>query len=450
MSIRSIGAVAFAALLASCAGRRPEQTMSVTTAEGRLVPLDSVTTTYTVGGVRVIQRPNYANDAVAVNLYLLGGTRQLTPSTQGIELLLLRAGEYGTARYPGAAWRSAWGLTGSHLVIDTEADWTLYGFRGIRQEFDSSFIVFADRLMHPALTSSAVQLVRSRLVARLRILQDNPDGYVALLADSIAFVGHPYGLQPSGTEASLAALDSAPLARYVADQVVTSRLLLVVVGNVSRESVEAAVGRTLALLPQGSYAWSLPRGRPRATSDVVMVHRPLATNYILGLFQGPSASDPEYPAFRVAVAWLSSSIHTAVREERGLSYAAGAPYEERGVVTGGVYVSTNRPAVVLPLIKTQMDQIRRLPAGVFNLHYFTDQFIMDYFAQNMTNADQAVFLARAQLYRGDYRKAGQAMEDLRHVSTSDLRAAAYRYFRDIHFVYLGDTTRVERKAFTNF
>jgi len=181
-----------------------------------------------------------------------------------------------------------------------------------------------------------------------------------------------------------------------------------------------------------------------------MVHRPLATNYILGLFQGPSASDPQYPAFRVAVAWLSSSIHTAVREERGLSYAAGAPYEERGVVTGGVYVSTNRPAVVLPLIKTQMDQIRRLPAGVFNLHYFTDQFIMDYFAQNMTNADQADFLARAQLYRGDYRKAGQAMEDLRHVSTSDLRAAAYRYFRDIHFVYLGDTTRVERKAFTNF
>jgi hypothetical protein len=31
-----------------------------------------------------------------------------------------------------------------------------------------------------------------------------------------------------------------------------------------------------------------------------------------------------------------------------------------------------------------------------------------------------------------------------------MRAAADRYFRDIHFVYLGDSTRVERSAFTAF
>ena len=87
-SIRSLGRVAAALLLVGCASARPEQKMSVTAADGRLVPLDSITTSFTVGGVHVILRPNYATDAVAVNLYLLGGTRQLTPATQGIEPLL--------------------------------------------------------------------------------------------------------------------------------------------------------------------------------------------------------------------------------------------------------------------------------------------------------------------------------------------------------------------------
>ena len=75
---------------------------------------------------------------------------------------------------------------------------------------------------------------------------------------------------------------------------------------------------------------------------------------------------------------------------------------------------------------------------------------MDYFAENSTNGAQADFLARAELYRGDYRKASQAMEDLRHVTLGEIRAAASRYFRDIHFAYVGDTTRVTRALFTVF
>ena len=64
--------------LGGCASTHLEKQLQVATETGRLVPLDSVTVAYTVGGVQVIQRPNYANDVVAVHLYLLGGRRQLT------------------------------------------------------------------------------------------------------------------------------------------------------------------------------------------------------------------------------------------------------------------------------------------------------------------------------------------------------------------------------------
>ena len=438
-----------AVFLAGCASARPEQKMSVTTAEGRLVPLDSITTAFTVGDLRVILRPNYATDAVAVDLYLLGGTRQLTPETQGIEPMLLHVAEYGSAHYPPDSSRTAWGRTGSRLIVDTESDWTLYGFRGIRQEFDSSWNIFADRLMRPTLAKSDVKVVRDRMLIAVKRRRDNPDGLVSLLADSLAFAGHTYALEPDGVESSLTTIDSATLARYAREQMVTSRMVLVIVGGVSRSAVEAAVTRTLATLPAGSYHWTLPAPAPRSPSSVTFTPRPAMTNYILGWFQGPPASDPDYPAFRMATAWLSSRVATAVRYERGLSYAAQAPMIERGVSAGGIYVTTTNPATVMPLIKAQVDAMRNLPTG-YSMRGFAEQFIMEYSAENSTNAAQADFLARAELYRGDFHKASQSMEDLRHVTMSNIRAAANKYFRQIHFAYVGDTTRVTRDVFTAF
>jgi len=442
--------VAASLTIAGCATTRPEKTLTATTEDGNLVPLDSVTFSYDVGGVHVIQRPSFGNDVVSVHLYLLGGTRQLTPATQGIEKLLLRTSEYGTAKYPGYATRTAWARTGSQLLISADDDWTLFGFRGVHQEFDSSWNVFAERVMHPTLAAKDVAIVRSQLIGGIRQRIDDPDSYAMMLADSVAFAGHPYGLQTGGTEASLTSLDSAALARYQATQMVTSRMLLVVVGNLARPQLEAAVGRTLAKLPAGDYVWTLPELLPASPSSVTMIQRPIATDYILGLFQGPPASANDYAALRVATALLSSQMHNEIREERGLSYAAAAPYIERGIGTGAVYVSTSAPATVLPMIRKTMKDMKQLDWGALSMRYFTDQFVMDFLAENMTSAAQADFLARAQLYRGDYHLAGKSMEELRHLSSTQLRSASRRYFQNIHFVYLGDTTRVSRAAFEGF
>lgn len=450
LSVR-FAALAIVSGVIACATARPEQALSVTTSDGRLVPLDSVTSTYMVNGIKVIHRPNAANDVVAVSLYLLGGVRQLTPATQGIERLLLEAADYGTARYPGGAARSAWSRTGSQQSLSAEPDWTMYGFEGIRQEFDSSFSVFADRVMHPGLAPKSIKLASARLLTRLRQRKAHPDGLVSLLADSIAFAAHPYGLNPDGTESSLSSLDSATLGRYVAEQMVQSRMLLVVVGNVTRADVERVVSRSLATLPAGSYQWTLPAPLPRMTNNATFILRPVPTNYIYGVFQGPSASDPDFPAFRMATALLSSRVSQTVREENGLSYAAFAPFTERGVSTGGLYASTTSPAQVLPMMKKAITDMKEFPIdGQINMRYIAEQWIIDYLGENSTSASQADFLARAQLYHGDYRKASDEMESLRRVTSIGVRSASIKYFKNIQFVYVGDTTKVERKAFKSF
>lgn len=445
-----------AAALAGCATARPEQKLAVAAADGRRVSFDSATTRFDVDGVRVIHRPNYGTDVVAVDLYLLGGTRQLTAATQGIEALLVRAGEYGSAGYPGGEQRAAWGRTGSVLATATEADWTLYGFRGVRDDFDASWDVWADRLLRPTLAARDLAVVRAKLVSRARRRRADPDGLAFVAADSVAFAGHPYALDPTGTEAALAALDSASVRQYADAQLVRSRLLVVVVGNADRARVEAAVRRTFAKLPQGTYAWTLPPAAPSQAKALAregaatFVARPFATNYVLGVFQGPPASSSDAPAFRVAAALYGARLHQAVREQRGLSYAASAPFLDRGVTGAVLYVSTTQPRQALEVARFQLDTLRRETYPPGSMRYFTDQFVTEYLGENMTSAAQAGVLAHAELYEGDYRRATRAMEALRGVTAGDVREAAARYLKRPHFVYLGDTTRVTREAFRAF
>ncbi|HMH25287.1 MAG TPA: hypothetical protein VK542_01740, partial [Gemmatimonadaceae bacterium] len=58
--------------------------------------LATATTSFDVSGVHVILRQNDANNVVAANLYLLGGSRQITDANAGIEPILLDVSERGT------------------------------------------------------------------------------------------------------------------------------------------------------------------------------------------------------------------------------------------------------------------------------------------------------------------------------------------------------------------
>ena len=53
--------------------------------------LTTVTSSFDVDGVKVILRQSDANNVVAANLYLLGGSRQVRSSNAGIEALSARS-----------------------------------------------------------------------------------------------------------------------------------------------------------------------------------------------------------------------------------------------------------------------------------------------------------------------------------------------------------------------
>jgi len=411
---------------------------------------DTSTTEFDADGIRVILRHNSASDVIAANLFLLGGVQQLTPATQGIEAFLLAVSERGTRRYPKDALRVATNKTGSVITIEPENDWTVFGLHATRATFDSGWAIFADRVMSPSLDSADVELVRAQLLAAASQQRLHPDAELRIVADSLLFVGHPYALATDGTEQSLSAITQSALRSYLTTQFVKSRMLLVVVGNVERPRIEALVRATLARLPAGSYHWTAPPAVKNDRRALVIEPANLPTNYIIGYYAGPPASSADYNALRIATAVLSGRFFTEIRSKRNLSYAVDAPFIERAVGTGGVYVTTVAPEQTLQLMRDEIDELQTELVDPAGLRRLVLQFITDYFLKNETNADQATFLARAALYEGDFRAADRFVENLGRVRPEDVRRVARAYMRNFRFVYIGDPNKLPKDYLNRF
>jgi zinc protease len=412
--------------------------------------MTALTTSFDVSGVQVILRQNSANNVVAANLYLLGGARQVTEANAGIEPILLDVSERGTRQYPKNTLRRAMAKLGSEIVIAPSPDWTMFGIRSSTEVFDSTWAIFADRVMRPTLAKSEISVVKAQYLSGIRQRRDDPDALADLLADSITFVGHPYAVSVGGNEKSIQAIDSAALRDYQLTQFVTSRMLLVIVGNIDRAHIERLVNKSIGQLPRGSYAWTAPPRVPESPTAIVIARRQLPTNYILGYYSGPLAKGEDYQALRVATSVLTGRMFAEIRTRQNLTYDVHAPFVDRAATLGGLYVTTVSPDTALKLMRAAIVDLQQGMLDPAGLKQLEEQFITEYFLDNETNAAQADFLARSQLYGGDYREADRFVDELKSVTPEAIQRVARKYMKGFRFAYVGDPSKLNPRTISLF
>jgi zinc protease len=304
--------------------------------------------------------------------------------------------------------------------------------------------------MNPTLAASEVGLVKAQYMSAIRQRRDDPDALADYLADSITFTGHPYATSVVGNEKSIPALDSAALRAYHRGQFVTSRMLLVVVGNIDQAHLERLVNETIGKLPQGTYKWTAPPRIPELPTALVIEKRQLPTNYILGYYSGPLASGPDYQALRVATSVLTGRMFAEIRTRQNLTYDVHAPFVDRAATAGGLYVSTVAPDTTLKLMRAAIVDLQQGLLDPVGLKELEEQFITEYFLDNETNAAQADFLARSQLYGGDYREADRFVDELKSITPEAVQRVARKYMKGFRFAYVGDPSKLDPRTIALF
>jgi zinc protease len=318
----------------------------------------------------------------------------------------------------------------------------MFGIRSSTEVFDSTWAIFADRVMHPTLAKSEINVVKAQYLSAINQRRDDPDALADYLADSITYVGHPYEVSVVGNEHSIPALDSAALRNYQQTQFVKSRLLLVVVGNVDRAHIERLVNESIGHLPAGAYTWTSPPRVPESPTALVVERRQLPTNYILGYYSGPLAKGEDYQALRVATSVLTGRMFAEIRTRENLTYDVHAPFVDRAATVGGLYVSTVAPDTTLKLMRAAIVDLQQGMLDPVGLKQLEEQFITEYFLDNETNAAQADFIARSQLYEGDYHEADRFVDELKSITPEAVQRVARKYMKGFRFAYVGDPSKL--------
>jgi len=403
---------------------------------------------FEVNGLKVLLKRREGSLTVAAGLFIRGGASNINAENAGIETLMLSAATEASANFPREKMRSELSRMGTVIGSSSNSDYSVLSLASTRMHFDRSWEMFTDVALRPSFTKEDVALVQQRQVVSLSDDTDNPDVYLQKLQERVAYAGHPYVNNTNGTPETVSKLTPDDLRAYHTKLMETSRLLLVIVGDLNPNDVRGLVAASFGKLPRGSYAQKPIPQLAFDKSTVEVTPRELPTNYIQGLFTAPSLTSPDIYAMRIASSLLRDRVFEEVRVKRNLSYAPDAFLRTQAANVGGLYVTAVDANQSIRVMLSEIARLQSEPVGADDIQAVVAQYLTTYYLGQETNAAQAGELAQYELIGGGWRNSVNFLEKLTAVTPADIQRVSQKYMRNIRFVVLGNPKSVDTGVFT--
>ncbi|MEZ5427488.1 MAG: pitrilysin family protein [Pyrinomonadaceae bacterium] len=407
----------------------------------------ALVTEFDVNGLKVLVKRRASAPTVAAGLFIRGGARNINSKNAGIESFMLNVATEASKKYPREAVRRELASTGGSIGAGSNNDYSVFSLASTQNNFDKSWDIFTDLIINPTFEAEDVERVREGILTGLREQESDADNYLQILQDRVIYANHPYANDVGGTVETISGLTAKDLRDYHTRIMQTSRLLLVVVGDVDPGDLRKKVEATIGKLPQGEYKEEAypPLDFSKGTLDVVS--RPLPTNYVQGVFNAPSLSNPDYSAMRVAVTFLQGRVFQEVRVKRQLSYAPNAELNTLSANTANIYVTAVDANQAVSVMLNEIEGLKTdlIPEEVISS--IGGHFLTLYYLDQQTNAAQAAELAKYELIGGGWRNAFEFLNRVREVTPEDVQRVAKKYMKNIRFVVVGNPQAVNRAVF---
>jgi predicted Zn-dependent peptidase len=407
----------------------------------------SLVTEFDVNGLKVLVKRREGSQTVAAGLFIRGGVENISSSNAGVEAFMLNVASEASANFPRERMRKETARMGTVIGESVNYDYSALSMAATRANFDRSWEIFTDVALRPSFTKEDVGLVQSRILAGLQSEADEPDAYLQRLQERSAYVGHPYLNRPEGTAENISRLTAEDLRAYHQRIMQTSRLLLVIVGDLDPTQLKTRIAASFGKLPRGDYKPQTPPPLSFPASTVDVTSRELPTNYVQGMFSAPPITSPDIYPMRVASSLLRDRVFEEVRVKRNLSYAPDAFLRNQSANIGGLYVTAVDANQAVRVMLNEIARLQHEPIGRDDINAVIAQFLTSYYIGQETNAAQASELAQYELIGGGWRNSLTFLEKLRAVTPADVQRVAQKYMRNIRFVVLGNPQQIDKNIF---
>ena len=417
------------------------------TAKPSIAEQANLVTEFDVNGLKVLvkRRPN--SPTVAAGLFIRGGARNITDKNAGIESLMLSAATEGGKKFPRETVRRELSKTGSNISSSVSSDYSVMSLASTRVNFDRTWEIFTDLALNPTFESADIERVRGQILAGLREQEINPDNFLQVLQDRVIYANHPYANEVNGTVETIGGFSAGDLRAYHQKAMQTSKLLLVIVGDLDAKELQKRIADSFGKLPRGDYKEQIYPALDFSKGSIEIAARTLPTNYIQGIFNAPSLNNPDYYAMRVAINILRDRLFQEVRVKRQLSYAPNADLNSYSANTANIYVTAVDANRTVGVMLNEINNLKNQRVDEEEISAEAGQFLTTYYLGQETNAAQAGELARYELVGGGWRNSFEFLNKVREVKSEDVQAVANKYMKNIRFVVVGNPTAINKELF---
>ncbi|MHA4895621.1 M16 family metallopeptidase [Pedobacter sp. PWIIR3] len=393
---------------------------------------------FDVNGLKVIFRPTQ-KETVSIAMYFRGGVMNYKPEQAGIEnLALATATTCGTKNYKVYDYQELADEYGIDITGASTTDYGVISMDCISKYLNQGWKLFSDAIVNPAFDATEFSNQKERIISVTHAREASPEAMVDQMTFTTMFKNTRYAVLPFGSESTLRNLSPDSARNYYFNTLLNkNRMFLVVAGKISREELEQKIKQAFASIPSRPYTLPVYNDVPLKGDRLVTMQRNIATNYISRVMNAPSMSNPDYPAFRLAVSVLSSYLHYKLRTEQALSYAPGATVKLLQLPYTSLYVSTTQPK---KSIQGMMEAFNDIKQGNYNTNVLKD-IKKSYKLDNYNDQESAVSivnnLGKAEIL-GDYKLEENLLDKISAVDAAEVNRVFTKYLTGAIWVYLGD------------
>ena len=339
--------------------------------------------------------------------------------------------------------------------LDVRAGWDacFFTMHGLSSAFGDLMGLLCELVAEPSFPEDEFRRKRDERLHKLMQEQDEPRTIAyKLLARTTFGDQHPFGVPLAGTLASIEALGLAELRNYYDHTFAPARMHAVVVGDISREQVLAALDDGLGDWPGGAGNAGAESLEATTSAGLHLVHRVNAPQSEVrfghvGVARGTADYFPILVMNTILGGSFKSRLNMKLREEKGFTYGASTGFSfrrEGGSFSGGAAVDTEATAETVELSVAELVRMREGGVTAEELSRARNYLALGFMRNFETTGDIAGHLSELALYDLNDDHLAEYADRVAAVTADEVGAAAQRYLHpdQLSIVIVGDRERV--------
>lgn len=320
-------------------------------------------------GLTLIVRNNPANPTISLQGLVKAGGIYDPPERSGLAGFTAAMLDQGTAKRTALQTAETIEGAGAHLSFDGGSETVSISATMLSADLPTVLDVLADALQHPAFPADKMEKIRAERITDYQVAENSTASVAARRANGLLYPkGHPYHVNPMGTDTTLRAITREDLAAFHRSHYGPNNTILVLVGDVDTkravELVRAAFGGWAKLEPAPPF--EVPKAQaPATTLELRVPMKGKSQTDVVYAVPGIPRTAPDYDAAMVmnyilGGGSLSSRLMNSLRDEQGLVYGVYSSFAA-GIGAGplSIRAGTN-PANADRAVASILEQVRRM------------------------------------------------------------------------------------------